>query len=50
MMWKECFTAGRDLINRQIRYFRERAKCVMSANIDLTAFSGMIFGDSRVKF
>ena len=28
MMRKECFTAGRDLINRQIRYFRARAKCL----------------------
>ena len=50
MTRKECFTAGRDLINRQIRYFRAQAKCVMSANIGLTAFSEMIFGDSRVKF
>ena len=25
---KECFTAGRDLINRQIRYLRARSKCV----------------------
>ena len=28
MTRKECFTAGRDLINRQIRYLRARSKCV----------------------
>ena len=50
MMRKECFTAGKDLINGQIRYFRARSKVFMSANIDLTAFSEMIFGDSCVRF
>ena len=49
MTWKECFTAGRDLINKQT--IRAQSKCLfMSANIDLTAFSEMIFGDSHVKF
>ena len=50
MTRKESFTAGKDLINRQIRYFRARAKCIIQANTDLTAFSEMIFGDSHVKF
>ena len=50
MTRKEWFAAGRDLINLQIRYLRARSKCVYVANIDLTAFSAIIFGDSRVKF